>query len=197
MRVTALDLAAVSGVCFGELPASPAFLTIDLRKEDGRGGRGVALMRALARHFDEYKPERVFIERPLDAHVAAKMGVTTDTVIALNGSVMLAETVAFSRRIATELVEVQTARKHFIGVRSFPDKKDGKRAVFARCTQLGWDPPNHDCSDAACLWDYGSSTCTPGFVKIAMARPAAPWIAPAPAKRTRRSKAEIIRPRFL
>jgi hypothetical protein len=185
VRITALDLAAISGLCYGELPVKPAFLSIDLRKEPGgRGGRGTALMRFLAKHIDTYHPEIIFIEAPMDAHVAAKVGATPDTMIALNGYVMLAETVAYSRRVPTELLHVQDARKHFVGVRSFPDKNEGKRAVFARCKQLGWEPPNLDCSDAACLWDYGSSQHTPGFARLASDRPMQPVLAPPPARAT-------------
>lgn len=186
VRITALDLAVLTGVCFGEFPAAPAFETWDLR-ERGRGQRGIILMRRLIAHIEAFRPQAVYIEQPLDAYMMARVGSTLDTQISLTGYVFLAETVCASRRIETALVDVQDARFHFIGVRRFGEKEQGKKAVFARCVQLGWRPGDLNQSDAGAIWDYGASRATSAYARLTGDRPARPEIViPAKPKRTPR-----------
>jgi hypothetical protein len=155
LRITALDLAGETGVAFGLLP-KPTLVTWCL-KPGGRGDRGLKLMRLLVSHLDEFKPERVFIERPLSAAVMVDIGATLDTQISLSGYVFLAETVCRSRGVATELVESQAVRQHFVGRARFPHKGEGKRVVFQRTKALGWKPANENESDAAAVWDYAQA----------------------------------------
>jgi hypothetical protein len=172
MRITALDLAATTGIAFGELPGKPTLETWAL-SGGGRGDRGLRLMRSLKAHLKAFDPERVYIERPLSAAVMVDIGASLDTQVSLSGYVFLAETVCASCGIETRLVDAQEVRKHFVGRARFPIKGEGKRAVFAQAKRMGWNPQNDNESDAAALWDFGSANSSPAaFLMTTGERPA-------------------------
>jgi hypothetical protein len=161
---SSLDLAKQSGICWGEANGRPEFETWQLGGADmPRGERGKWLMRKLVQHLTDVKPDKVFIEAPLPVHVAARVGSTQDTTIALNGFVFVAETVCHTRGIPTRLIERQDALLFFTGRASYPKSiKDGaKKACLARATQLRWVCANWDEADAGAQWFYGCATEDP------------------------------------
>lgn len=158
MIYSALDLAKQSGVCWGEPGGKPEFETWTLGGSDSpRGKRGVNLMRKLVEHIEYVRPDLIFIETPLEARVLASIGSTMDTTLALQGFVFVAETVAFSRGVKTQLIERQEALLQFTGSKSYPKaiKDAAKKACLARCTQLRWIVADYDQADAAALWFTG------------------------------------------
>lgn len=167
---SSFDIAAQSGVCWGEPNEMPEFDTWHLGGGDRpRGYRGKWLMRKIIDHVEHVKPDLVFIEAPLPAHIAARIGSTQDTTIALNGFVFLAETVLFTRGIPTRLIERQDALLHFTGRKSYPKSmKDGaKKACMARALQLRWKCANWDEADAGAQWHYGCATENPRAYALA------------------------------
>lgn len=161
---SSLDLAKQSGVCWGENNGIPEFETWQLGGADKpRGERGKWLMRKLVDHLDYVKPCKVFIEAPLPAHIASNAGHTQDTTIALNGFVMIAETVCWNRGIPTRLIVRQDALGFFTGRSRYPKgmKDAAKKACMARALQLRWRCANWDEADAGAQWFYGCATEDP------------------------------------
>jgi hypothetical protein len=158
-----LDLAAKSGVVWGQPFEAPEFAVWDLRAPR-LGQRGFNLMQRLTPLVDHLKPRglsKAYIETPLDAHVAAKMGAIQETTISLNGYVFLAMTILDTLGIEYALVDRQKALQHFVGQPRFKNKDDGKRACVVRCKQLGWGDVSFDEADAAALWDCGCARDNP------------------------------------
>ena len=58
------------------------------------------------------------------------------------------------------LGHVQSVRKHFLGT-GRPESP--KRAVMARCAQLGWMVADHNQADAAALWCWAKSLLDPAW----------------------------------
>jgi hypothetical protein len=171
-RVTALDLATVSGVCFGTPGTVPTFQTWDLSRVKGRGARGVEFMRKLLNHIEVYRPELVGIEQPMRPQIMVRLNSSQDVQMFLVGIVVLAETVCASRGIPTTLIDPQQARQHFVGQARFPEAKQGKAAVMKMCKVLRWSPENDNESDAGCLWDHLCAQQSPAaFLAAAVNRP--------------------------
>lgn len=166
----ALDLAKVSGVCWGEPFSTPFFETWVLGGADTpRGQRGKNLMAKLVEFIARVRPEKIYIEAPLTARVLAEIGSNSDTTIALQGFVMIAETVAFTRGVPTELLERKAVLQHFTGQPSFSrrDKNGAKKACLARCGQLRWPVAGYDEADAGALWHYGCARDNPRAFALA------------------------------
>lgn len=164
MICSALDLAKMSGVCWGVPGGKPEFETWTLGGADTpRGKRGTNLMMKMVDHIQRVKPDLIFIEQPLEARVLASIGSTMDTTLALQGFVFVAETVAFSRNVPTKLIERQDALLHFTGSKAYPKaiKDAAKKACMARCTQLRWIVADYDQADAAALWWTGCALADP------------------------------------
>jgi hypothetical protein len=161
----ALDLAKQSGICWGEPFGRPSFDTWQLGGGAlARGMRGEALMRHLVRWIAEVKPDLVFIEAPLSASAGKDRGTSIDTSIALQGYIMIAETVCYTRKVPTKLIERQDALRHFTGRARYSVKGQAKKACMARCCQLRWQPGNEDEADAGALWHFGCAQEDPrGF----------------------------------
>jgi hypothetical protein len=155
----ALDLARVSGICWGELNGKPSFDTWTLgSKADARGDIGLQMMRRMVEFITTVRPVKFFIETPMEARVLVAIGSSLNTTIQLQGLVFLAETVAHSRGVPTQLLTRQDALRHFTGQKSFPKslgKDAAKKACLVRCTQLRWMVAGYDEADAGALWHFG------------------------------------------
>jgi len=60
-------------------------------------------------------------------------------------------------------VKVNDWRRHFIGTTSAGDRKETKRAVIARCRQLGWNPADDNEADALGILDYQRALLSPRY----------------------------------
>lgn len=149
MRITALDLGATTGLCFGEAGAAPIFLSLDLRAEL-RGERGAILHAALLDHIRDFEPDVMWIEAPPALAGMVQRGTTQDVLMALYGFDMVACMAAIESGLRFEHIDAQEARQKFLGVR--PSKGKGKEAVFNRCRLMKWEVVNNNEADAGCVW---------------------------------------------
>jgi hypothetical protein len=164
----ALDLAKQSGVCWGEPNGRPSFETWHLGGQAlERGQRGAALMTKLVSWIAYAKPDLVFIEAPISAVAGVARGTSIDTSIALQGFILIAETVCYTRKIPTKLIERQDALYHFTGRARYKVKGQAKKACMARCCQLRWQPANEDEADAGAMWHYGCAKEDPRAFALA------------------------------
>jgi hypothetical protein len=164
--ISFLDLATTSGVCWGRPGERPTFDTWLCASSKGRGQVALNLTMFVRDHLDTVKPDKVFIEAPMEARgQLRKGGASMGTTIVLQGLILVAEMVCHSRGIPTALIERQEILGHFTGRRTYPSTrfgKDGaKKATMARCTQLRWSPADYDQADAGAGW----------FVACAMENP--------------------------
>jgi hypothetical protein len=185
MIAVGLDLATNSAAAYGRPGEVPRFQHWGL--SGSRGERGLEFLHRFRTLLDELKgqgePITVFIEAPIDvAGLKEKGGFGRDsvTLMMLNGLIFLAETVAASRKVPTQLIRRQDALKHFTGRSQYettrrkrPPKNDmfaddapinrrsparenlAKLACQARCRQLRWPFRTPDEADAAAIWDTG------------------------------------------
>ena len=170
---TALDLARVSGVAWGDAFSRPNFETWVLGAvHTPLGARGVELMARLTRHLDSVKPDCVFIEAPIRMTGALRKGSSAETILQLNGLVFVAQTVCHSRRVPMKLHERQKVLKHFTGRPTYPSG-EGKRACQQRIRQIwGVDVPEDE-ADAGALLHYGCALEDGNaFVKARLTEPA-------------------------
>jgi hypothetical protein len=152
----ALDLAKQSGVAWGKPGGRPEFDTWQLGGAAlQRGKRGLALMGFLVEWLADVKPDLVFIEGPMNSGGQANAGSTLDTTIALQGYILIAEMVCFSRGVPTKLLDRQDVLGHFTGRRTYKQKGMGKKMCMMRACQFGWRPENEDEADAGAMWHFG------------------------------------------
>jgi len=158
--ILALDPATTSGVAFGKPGDTPSFRTWRLKGEN-RGVKGVAFLGFMRDLLDEVEPERVFIESPMGIIAATKKGgIPPETILLLNGLVMLAETACASRRVPCELLDRNRAVFHFCG-RKPKVAGTAKAMCQSRARLLGWPVQTLDEADAAALWDLGCCLANP------------------------------------
>jgi hypothetical protein len=110
-------------------------------------------MRALEDHLTVFAPNALYVEAPPALMGMVQKGTNIDSLQALYGFDMICGVVALCTGTKLASVDVQRARKNFLGYR--PAKGSGKSAVALRCSQLGWKPANNNESDAAAIWEYG------------------------------------------
>jgi hypothetical protein len=163
---TALDLASRTGVAWGVPFQQPACTAWELRGPS-RGRRGLDLMSRLVEHLDTVRPDKVFIEKPLEPLALVRLDSTGAVVLLLNGLVMLAETVCASRGIPSILYDRQDVLAHFTGQAKYREKDGGKAACAVRCRQLWRLDLRWDEADACALWHLGCAREDPKSYALA------------------------------
>lgn len=175
MRETyiAFDLATgKSGVAVGNPFNGPPLFSTIATNSDEPAERGLLVKGAVRRLLIDHKPAAVFIEKPMSAHVATRIGSNDSTTLQLNGLVFVAMIEARSLGIPYELIDRQAALQHFTGQPRYTKGQDSKRACMARAQQLGWKPANFDEADAAALLDFGAARLQgASFIQAALKRP--------------------------
>jgi len=152
LKITALDLGATTGVCFGEAGERfPEVASWDIRAPT-RAQRAALLRDFLAAHLLSYCPDALWVEAPPPLAGMMQRGTNIDTLQALYGFDMIVGLVAFDWPVKLESIDAQAARQHFLGVR--PKKGKGKEAVLNRCKLFRWPVANNNEADAACIWWY-------------------------------------------
>lgn len=161
--VAGFDIATSTGCADGFTTSNrPRCWTWDLRAAGKFRPAKLALLRDFCdRYFAENPVDLFFYEQGLRTAAAAEIGMTEATVALLRGAIGVVEACASKARIPhIQGIDVQDARKHLTGQRTFP-KGEAKDTVYRWCKTLGWEPTNVDESDACAIWSYGCGTANP------------------------------------
>ena len=160
--IVGLDIATSCGGADGEPGQIPRLWTWNLREAgEGRPARLAMLAAYWSRYLDENKPSAVFYEAGMTLRVALKVGTTDEVFAMLRGAIGIVEACAYRARVPViRSIEVQKARRHFIGGGFIP-RNEGKNAVWKRCKMLKWPATNLDESDAAAIWALGCALSNP------------------------------------
>ena len=158
MKVLALDIATNMGIAVGMSGGAPRAWSVHLgQAPDER--RFSKLLSVTAALIAEHKPDLVAIEAPIGGNMKSDY---------LIGLAAIARGVCFNRGVRTEVCNIATVRKHFLGMhftaKHFPGKTKGaakaaiKVQVIARCGLLRWHVEDDDAADACAIWDYACAT---------------------------------------
>ena len=163
-RILALDVATKMGVADGCVGEKPVFYTKKFAGEEHEEIFADAL-RWIAEYLQVNKPDIVAIEAPLN--LAATMGQSNPaTVVRLNGLwAVIASAVKVKGGIIYRHVNVQTARRAFIGSGNLPGA-EAKRRVFNMCKAIGWEPKDKDQGDAGCVHFWASTQFAPNLAPV-------------------------------
>jgi Holliday junction resolvasome RuvABC endonuclease subunit len=157
--ILALDIATRTGCAFGVAGGIPRATTIRLDRVSGEPERFAEMLRATRGLIQRLKPDVLVYEAPIGG----------GTKVVLPGQLAACAAGEAARLgIPVHSFGLSTIRKHFLGKalssRDFPGLSKAqsrtaiKRAVIARCLQLGWEVRNDDEADALALHDYASMT---------------------------------------
>lgn len=156
--ILALDLGSVTGCAEGRADEPrPRLWTWTLGgAEASQAARLAELVRLVADHLAVAKPDRVWIEAPMQARAAIAIGDREATIRFLFGAAAVVHAVAYMRGCwNVREANVSQVRRHFIGT------AHGKGAVMSKCRVLGWQPRNHNEGDAAALWSFAAAHANP------------------------------------
>lgn len=159
MKILALDVASVTGICVGSSGAIPKAWSVDLgkgRSEDARLSQALSMTHGL---IVKHNPDLIVIEAAIGGKNASAF---------LIGLTCCVRGCAFNRGVKAVQVYPATVRKHFVGKaktsRDFPTlkanaaKKAIKQEVAERARLMGWSIPDLDAADAAATWDWAQAT---------------------------------------
>lgn len=159
MRVVALDVATVCGICVRLPGEKPVAWSIDLgsgKSEDARFSAALVLTHGL---LAEHKPDLVAIEAPVGGPKASSL---------LIGLVACIRGCCFNRRVPVQTYPINSIRRHFMGralaLKDYPGvsahqaKRLMKQDVMRRCRMLGWEVPDDNAADACALADFACAT---------------------------------------
>lgn len=173
MRILAVDAATRCGFAIGPAGAAPKSWSERLRSGDDEPERAFKRMGIILRDlFALDRPDLVVIEAPMsmggmveadeNSPRGFKFKSNPETIYMLTGLVAVVFGICGPYGVRARKVNVQTVRKHFLGVAR---PEDPKRAVLTQCHRLGWMPK--DCrddnrADACALHCYASDAwCKP------------------------------------
>jgi hypothetical protein len=151
LRITALDLGAVTGCCFGLTNGTPQFESWGLKAKTP-GDRYVNLDAELSSHLRAFKPDVVYAEDVQSLQGMINKGTMRKVLQAMYGYDALLRYVCARQDVRLAFAATQQARRSFLGMQ--PPKGEGKDRVFARCQMLGWNVANQSESDAGCVWSW-------------------------------------------
>lgn len=124
------------------------------------------LCKVLIELYATDRPDHIFYEAPLAVGVYGRKTIDPETgeeksfsgaqaAMALMSMTTAVTLFADGSRIPRRAVNVQSARKAFLGRPRFKDKNDGKRHAKAMAQELGWNVKNLDEADSAAVWYFG------------------------------------------
>lgn len=156
--ILALDLAVQLGYCVGRPGEKPTMGSISLRSSSTHSGaKFCVLIDWLAPMLQVNRPFRVIYEAPMMSmpkgetdENGRRRGGNAKTMAALIGYANMVEMLCYRWDAQVVQSSSSTARKHFIGNGRHADPKP---SVFAECKRRGWNPADHNASDAGALWD--------------------------------------------
>lgn len=169
--ILALDISKRrTGICFGRIGETPAFLSIRGNDMDDEAAM-MRLGRWLIGFTKASPPDWIWYEAALSIipgeYDAERRKVVAkgnpQTVITLAKMTGVVEFVAGMKAIKHRSANVQTARKAVLG-QGRP--KDPKKHALAMCMELGWKPANEDEADAGIIWQYACLQVKPHAAAI-------------------------------
>ena len=149
--ILALDLATVTGWCYGAPDKPPRFGAERFAKPGQERAVAYRKFRLWLDLFNSaYEPALIVFELPaVPAFLGGKTNI--DTTKLLFGLCEHLEEWAYQKFELRE-ASVAQVRAHFIG-RNMAGKI-AKPLVVARCREMGWDVESEDQADACALWHY-------------------------------------------
>ena len=169
MLIMSLDLATKTGFCISDTSASKPTRSGSIRLKDGEDEPERAFRKLgiwLRDQFSVEMPDLVVCEAPvnLGAFVESapesergfRFRTNPSTVYLLSGLVAVTFGICGPYGVRCVKANVQTVRKHFVGVARPPDPK---KVVIARCQQLRWvDATCRDDNqcDALAAWSWAA-----------------------------------------
>ena len=166
-KILALDLASKTGVCFGRVGETPRFTTVNFTREGEAAsidGCWEAASRVIVWASDFTKVEqidRVVIEAPIPERALGHQTNAWSTmlkffIIGTMGGALKC------RQIPVSAANIGQVRKHCLGFgNSRLPKEQAKPAIMTVCKALGFNPKNHDESDAGALFLFESARIAP------------------------------------
>lgn len=164
--ILALDLATTTGWCVGQAGGKPTYGSHRIAPQGAGSGEVFGqFLKWLHDMVAVHSPRVIVYEAPL-APSLLRGKTNADTARRLFGLPAITEAIAYRMGVPVILeASVQDVRGHFIGTRNMPGD-EAKRAVIARCRQLGYDPQTHDAADALALWDYCAAMRNPKLAAL-------------------------------
>jgi hypothetical protein len=154
--VVGLDIAGRTGVTEGIIGSVPEIYTEQFTLPDDPSvaeafGRAIKFM---ATRLNRIKPVTIFVEGVVPENKLAGFSNHSSSMIrvGLYGAIV---GVARAKDIPVIPVNIARVTTHFLGRGHKLAGDERKRAIYRRCEQLGWAPPNLDGSDSAAVWSFG------------------------------------------
>lgn len=170
--VACFDVATTTGVCLGRSGDSPRITAWDLREAGPSRSHRLLYFSSLCDElFRRHHIDVVAFEAPLAIAIAAKIGASEETMLLLRGAIGVLE----SRAAKVDIKDirpfnVQDARQHFLGRRTFPKDKNGKSTAKAEVMKmakvLGVEVPDDNGADAFCGWSYICALLNPRLAHL-------------------------------
>lgn len=164
--IVGLDIAGNTGICEGTIGSVPELYSKQLTLEDDQSvaeafGRAI---RFAAARFSKITPAAIFVEGIVPENKLAGFSNHSSSMVrvGLYGAII---GVARAKNIPVIPANIARVRTHFLGRGHKLAGDAAKRAVFRRCQDLGWAPPNLDASDAAAVWDFGCAQVKFGLLE--------------------------------
>ena len=158
MKIMAFDIAGHTGIAFGGAGEIPRSTSVDLGRKKSEAVRYSKMIGLTRKMIAQFEPDLVVYEAPVG-------GPKTSHFLVGVAACFVGE--AHRNGVNIKKLELSSVRRHFLGKhltsRHFPHltkakaRIEIKRAVVARCHQLGWDVDDDDEADACALWDYAQA----------------------------------------
>jgi len=170
--IAAFDVATSVGVCYGIPGSKPTLVTWDLRTAGTfRPRRLLYFAKLLDQLFTNHKIDVVRFEAPLPLSAMNKIGTSEDVMLMLRGAIGVLEMSAAKAEVPDiGSFNVQDARKHLTGRRTFPKDAKGKSTakteVMRVARMLGVDPQDDNAADAFAGWELCCALTNPRIAHL-------------------------------
>ena len=172
--VAVFDIATSTGVCLGWVGGGyPDYVaTWDLRTAGkSRPRRLLYISKLCADFFAKHQPDVVRYEAPMRLAAMGKMGTSEEVMLLLRGAIGVLECEAARAEIPDiGSFNVQDARHHFVGARTFKRGTNGrsgaKDAVMRQCEILVIKVKNDNEGDAVAGWSYTCGLLNPRIAHL-------------------------------
>lgn len=168
--IAAFDIATTTGLCFGAPGGRPTLTTWDLRPAGDRPRRLAHFHCLCTEFFRLYKIDKVRYESPLNLRAMFGSGTSEQVMLMLRGAIGVLECAAAQAGIDDiGSFNVQDARQHLTGFRTFPKvkgKSTAKAQIMKMCKTLGIDAKTEDSADAYAGWSYCCALANPRLAHL-------------------------------
>ena len=172
LLVATFDIATATGVCVGRVGGKPKVATWDLSAGgSSRPARLLYFSNLLDELFARQKIDVVRCEAPLELAGQVRIGTNESVQLFLRGAIGVFEVCAARAKIPDiGMFDVQKAREHLTGSRTFPKNKKGKSTakleVWKVAKMLGVKCADYEQSDAFCGFSYTCALLNPRLAML-------------------------------